>query len=211
MGSLRLAAVLSDSQNSPSLVVPSPVVTSTTSSLLNPSVIPSSCARSEASAAPTAWRNCVPVGDDTETMLSVLLAPVAGHLAAAGVGIGGGADGRFQHLRGGEPQFEAERAVAVIEEEPVVGRLEHHAGGREHRLVSGARDLEEDLVLALELDLLVVDAARQEHGLVCGKQLVAGQVRRAAAFGFAGSSHDRIRSRADDASRGRARRHESTR
>src|SRR3954471_6802832 len=68
-GSLRFAAVLSDSQNSPSLVVPSPVETRTTSSFSNPSEMPSSFARSDASAQPTPWRNCVPVGDDADTML----------------------------------------------------------------------------------------------------------------------------------------------
>ena len=68
-GSARLHALLIDSQNSPSLVAPSPVETYTTSSSVKPSVMPSSFARSEASAMPTACRNCVPVGDDDETML----------------------------------------------------------------------------------------------------------------------------------------------
>src|SRR5688572_26025905 len=69
IGSFRLHAMLSDSQNSPSLVVPSPVVTRTTSSFLNPSDIFRLAAFFTASAEPTAWRNCVPVGDDTDTML----------------------------------------------------------------------------------------------------------------------------------------------
>jgi hypothetical protein len=69
---LRLQAVLSDSQNSPSDVVPSPVETKTTSSSRNPSVMPRSFARSDASAVPAAWRNWVPVGDDVETMLRSL-------------------------------------------------------------------------------------------------------------------------------------------
>ena len=38
-----------------------------------------------------------------------------------------------------------------------------------------ARDLEEDLVLPLELDLLVVEPARQEHRAIGGNELVAGQ------------------------------------
>src|SRR5665647_442537 len=71
-GSPRLHALEIDSQNSPSLVAPSPVETYTTSSSLNPSVRPSSFARIDASATPTACRNCVPVGDDDETMLCVL-------------------------------------------------------------------------------------------------------------------------------------------
>src|SRR3970040_1347717 len=72
MGSWRLQAVFSDSQNSPSLVVPSPADTYTISSAANSSDIPSFRARQIASAQPTAWRNCVPVGEDDETTLSAL-------------------------------------------------------------------------------------------------------------------------------------------
>jgi hypothetical protein len=52
--------------------VPSPVETNTTSSPWKPpsSPMPSCAARSDASALPTACRNCVPVGDDVETMFS---------------------------------------------------------------------------------------------------------------------------------------------
>src|SRR3954454_24447152 len=57
-------AMFSDSQNSPSLVAPSPDVTSVTS-WLEPSM---NCA---ASAQPAACRNCVPVGDDELTMLNL--------------------------------------------------------------------------------------------------------------------------------------------
>ena len=72
-----MEAVFIASQNSPSLVVPSPAVTRTTSS---PCALPASCAWSlssslyltTASAAPTAWRNWVPVGLLWETMLSFL-------------------------------------------------------------------------------------------------------------------------------------------
>ena len=56
-------ATLSDSQNSPSLVAPSPEATSVISS--------DAGARSRpASAQPTACRYCVPVGDDELTMLN---------------------------------------------------------------------------------------------------------------------------------------------
>src|SRR5579872_5396387 len=66
-GNLRLHAVLSDSQNSPSLVAPSPVETYTTSS-----VVSSSLPRRYASAQPTACRNCVPVGEEDDVMLYAL-------------------------------------------------------------------------------------------------------------------------------------------
>ena len=73
------------------------------------------------------------------------------------------------------PIVETERAVAVVGKEPVVAAAQVRAGGDEHRLVPGAADLEECLALVLELDLLVVDLPRQEHGAVSGEQLVPGQ------------------------------------
>ena len=90
--------MFSDSQNSPSLVVPSPVETYTTSSSWNPSVMSRSFARSDASAAPTAWRNCVPVGDDDDDDVERLVPPVARHLPPAGVRIDRRADRLVQHL-----------------------------------------------------------------------------------------------------------------
>ena len=72
-GSFRLHAVFSASQNSPSEVVPSPAVQTTISSSAKVRRCPRSSgrvvARSPASAAPTACRNCVPVGDEADTML----------------------------------------------------------------------------------------------------------------------------------------------
>src|SRR5690606_34036341 len=74
-GSLRLHAVLSASQNSPSDVWPSPDVQSTISSSWNGSIrsriAGTPAARQPASAQPTAWRNCVPVGEDVLTMRSL--------------------------------------------------------------------------------------------------------------------------------------------
>ena len=59
-----MQAVLRLSQNSPSEVVPSPVLTNTTSSFLNAGVAPVFCMNTPASAQPTAWRNWVPTGED---------------------------------------------------------------------------------------------------------------------------------------------------
>ncbi len=65
-GNFRLLALFNASQNSPSLVVPSPHEQYTRSSSTGFS------ARNHASAQPTAWRNWVPVGLDWLTMLSAL-------------------------------------------------------------------------------------------------------------------------------------------
>jgi len=100
--------------------------------------------------------------DDVE----ILVAPVRRHLTAAGVGVVGRAGGGEELLSRGHAEAEAEGPVAVIEVEPVVGRAEDLGGGGQHALVAGAGDLEKDAVLTLELDLLVVDPAGQQHRLV---------------------------------------------
>ena len=100
-----------------------------------------------------------------------LVAPMGRHLPAARVGIVGGADGGQELLRGRHAEAETERAIAVVGVEPVVGGAEDPRGGHQDALVAGARDLEEDLVLPLELDLLVVDPPRQQHEAVHVEQV----------------------------------------
>ena len=65
-------------------------------------------------------------------------------------GIGGRADGLEQLLFGGDAEGEAEGAVAIVGEEPVVAGAQSEGGGDQQGLVAGAGDLEEDLLLALE-------------------------------------------------------------
>jgi hypothetical protein len=48
-------------------------------------------------------------------------------------------------------------------------------GGHLNAFVPGAGDLKEDLVLLLELDLLVVQTTRQEHGAVEAQRRLAVQ------------------------------------
>src|SRR5262249_40585553 len=48
-------------------------------------------------------------------------------------------------------------------------------GGDEDRFVSGAADLKEDLALALQLNFLVVELARQQHAAVDGEELVGAE------------------------------------
>ena len=82
---------------------------------------------------------------------------------------------REQHLERRHAEREAQRAIAIVRIEPVVARAQVHAGGGQHRFVAGAADLEEDQALVLELDLLVVEAARQQHRAVGPQQIVARQ------------------------------------
>ncbi len=91
------------------------------------------------------------------------MAPVRGHLPTTRVRVIGGCHGREELLGGGHAEAEADGPVAVVEVEPVVGGPEHAGGGGEHRLVAGAGNLEEDPVLALQLDFLVIQPAREVH------------------------------------------------
>ncbi len=56
-------------------------------------------------------------------------APMGGHLAASGCGSIGRAHGFEQHVAGGNAQGEAQRAVAIVREKPIVAGLKHHPGG----------------------------------------------------------------------------------
>ena len=68
------------------------------------------------------------------------------------------ADRREQHLERRDAEREAERAIAVVREEPVVAGAQVQTGGDQHGFVTGAADLEERLALILELNLLVVES-----------------------------------------------------
>ena len=83
-------------------------------------------------------------------------APVRGHLAAAAGRIGGRAHGLQHHLVGRDAQRQAQRAIAIVGKEPVVAGTQRQRRAHLQRLVAGARNLEEDLLLPLEKDLAVV-------------------------------------------------------
>src|SRR5207249_7709196 len=81
----------------------------------------------------------------------------------------------------------------VVGVEPVVARPQEEPGRGEHRFVPGAADLEVDAVLALELDFLVVDAARQVHGAVNPDEALARQPQVAEVLGPFGNPFGRLR------------------
>ena len=85
------------------------------------------------------------------------------------------ADGGEELFGRGHAELEAEGAVAVVRIEPVVARTQSQPRGDEDGLVPRARNLEEDFVLPLELNLLVVNAPRQVHRAVDADKLVAAQ------------------------------------
>ena len=91
--------------------------------------------------------------------MQVCTGPVRGHLAATAGDIRRGTYALQQLLFGRVAKGEAERAVAVVRQEPVIARLHHHAGGDLDGFVACAGDLEEDLLLAAQNNLAIVDAA----------------------------------------------------
>src|SRR5688572_10672690 len=101
------------------------------------------------------------------------MSPVRRHLTSTARGIVGGADGLEQMLVGAHAERLAERAIAVIEIEPVGAGTQMCCDGDLNRFVPRARDLEEDLVLALEQDLLIVGATCRIHRAVQRNQLLS--------------------------------------
>jgi hypothetical protein len=53
---------------------------------------------------------------------------------------------------------------------------QRHARRRLHRFMPGARDLEKNLVLALEQDFAIVDAPRKMHDTEGAQQIVAREI-----------------------------------
>ena len=110
------------------------------------------------------------------------MTPVRGHLPAAARGIVRSADRLQQMLVRRHAERERQRTVAVVEIEPVGGRTEVPGNGDLDPFVPRARDLEEDLVLPLELDLLVVRAACRQHRPVHVQQRLTVECRGASGF-----------------------------
>jgi hypothetical protein len=95
-----------------------------------------------------------------------------GHLAAAGRGIIGRADGLLEHFMGSDAECEAKCAIAVIKVEGVVAGAESEAGRHLHGLMAGSADLKEDAVLAFEGDFAVVQAPGGIHEAEGANQLL---------------------------------------
>ena len=81
------------------------------------------------------------------------------HLPAAAGRVAGRAHGLQQLLLYRLAKSKTQGTVTVIGIEPVVAGFQSHAGGYQKRFMAGARDLEEDLLLALEQHFTIVGAA----------------------------------------------------
>ncbi len=94
------------------------------------------------------------------------MAPVRRHLAATGSGVVFCADGLQQSFERGDAEHQAKRAVAIIGINPIDAGTQKQPHGGGHRFVAGAGNLEENFILALQLDFAVIQAAGKKHGAV---------------------------------------------
>src|SRR5262245_48711507 len=76
-------------------------------------------------------------------------------------------------LVGRHAQRLCQRAIAIVEVEPVRAGAQMRSYGNLNTLMTGAGYLEEDAVLTLEQDFLVVGLAGRDHGTIKPDQLVA--------------------------------------
>src|SRR5258708_18542794 len=88
---------------------------------------------------------------------------------------GGGAHRLKKHFIRLGTQGQAQRAIAVIRVEPVIAGPERRASGTTSVFVSSSRQLEVDLLLALQQDFPVINAPGREHVAVGLDELVASK------------------------------------
>ena len=95
------------------------------------------------------------LGHDVKAFVS----PVRRHLATAGGRIVGSPNALQQHLKRRHAQHQAQSPIAIIRIKPVICRLKDQSGGHEQSFMAGTRDLEKNLLLPLQEDLAIVNAA----------------------------------------------------
>ena len=114
--------------------------------------------------------------DDVE----FLMAPVRRHLTSVRSRIRFGAHRLQKLFERRHAELQTERAIAIVGIEPIVTRLQAHAGRNQNRLMTGAADLEENPVLALHLNFFVVEPPREIHRAIDFQHFFAAETR---AFG----------------------------
>src|SRR5438445_6066736 len=102
-------------------------------------------------------------------------APVRRHLPSTRAGIVSSAHRLQKHVVGRNTQSEAKSPITVVRIEPVVAGLQRERGSYSDGLMASPGNLEEDLLLALEHDLPVVDAPGRVHNPVGFDHLLAGK------------------------------------
>jgi len=94
-------------------------------------------------------------------------------LASAGSWVVCSADGLQQSFQGRDPQHQAQGAVAIVRVGPVNAGTKKQAHGSGDGFVAGAGNLEVNFILALEVNLTVVETPRKKHGAINADQRFA--------------------------------------
>jgi hypothetical protein len=81
-----------------------------------------------------------------------------------------------QHFERCHAESQAERAIAVVGVDPILARIQTHARGHLHGLMTRSTDLEEDPVLALQQHLAIVKPPRGQHHPIGLFQLLGGEL-----------------------------------
>src|SRR6266478_6312927 len=102
-------------------------------------------------------------------------APVRRHLPPTRAGIFGRAHRLQKHVVGRNAQPQAKSPITVVRIEPVVAGLQRERGSYSDGLMASPGNLKENLLLALEHDLPVVDAPGRVHNPVGFDHLLAGK------------------------------------
>ena len=88
------------------------------------------------------------------------------HLPPARVGICLSANRAEKHLERRDAEGQAQRAVTIVREEPIVTRSQRETGRHLNRFVPCRANLKVALALILELYFLVIQATREQHRAV---------------------------------------------
>ena len=114
------------------------------------------------------------------------------HLASTRRWIGGSARGLQEHVLGRHAESQAQRAIPIIGENPIVAGAQSQARRDLNRFMPGAADLEKDFILPLEQDLPVVNATGRVHIAIGAYEVfrfqAGGKCRKT---GFHGGAHRR--------------------
>src|SRR6185369_7094771 len=118
------------------------------------------------------------------------VAPVRGHLPATGRGIISRAYALQQHFVRSRTQGQAKRTVTIIRIEPVVFRLQGKRRRNPYGLVTRPRDLEKDLLLALEEYFPIIHTPGCVHPAIDFDQLLMSEA--LVSIGFVVNDYDRL-------------------
>ena len=105
--------------------------------------------------------------------IPLVMPPVRRHLPPARRRIARSTHTLHQHFNWSNSQHQAKRAVAVIRKNPIGARTKKQPHCGRNRLMAGAGDLKENLILSFELDFPVIQPPGKKHRAIQPDQRIA--------------------------------------